>query len=200
MTEQPLFSRLEADRILKRASEIEGSEGARSLSLDELRSIAGEAGFGPQAVDRAIAEARRVASADTGPPPVRRWGLVITHLATLRSVPVEASSEQLTRVVRLFHPYLDGPAQVRLEEGQLTWRDRKGIEFTVGSAAGTTEIRVYVSKLLVRRGRWMGWVKAAADRLETLVCLAAAQGSRAAQPNPRLLVRQGGRTPGSEGP
>ena len=65
--------------------------------------------------------------------------------------------------------------RVKLEEQQLAWRDRKGLEFTVRSASGTTEIEVYVSKLLLRRGRWMGWVKAAADRLETLVFLSATQ-------------------------
>jgi hypothetical protein len=41
------------------------------------------------------------------------------------------------------------------------------------SAGGTTEIRVFVSKVLLRRGRWMGWVKSAADRLETLTLLVA---------------------------
>ncbi|MGD8361987.1 MAG: hypothetical protein PVJ04_11225 [Gemmatimonadota bacterium] len=175
MTEQPLFTKTDADRILKRAAEIEGSEETRSLSLTELRSIAGEAGFGQQAVDRAIAEARRVASADKHSPPVRRSGLVISHLSTTRSVPVEASSEQLMRAVRLLQPYREGPVRVKLEERQLAWRDRKGLEFTVRSSSGTTEIRVYVSKLLLRRGKWMGWVKAAADRLETLVFLSATQ-------------------------
>ena len=186
MTTRPEFSKTEADRILKRAAEIEGSEETRSLSLAELRSIAGEAGFGLQAVDRAIAEARLSVSADTQPPPVKRWGIIISHIATTRSVPLEASSEQLMRAVRLFQPYREGLAQVKLEEHQITWRDRKGIEFTVGSAAGTTEIRVYVSKLLVRRGKWTGWVKAAADRLETIVSLVATQGSSTAQsPLPR---------------
>jgi hypothetical protein len=36
-----------------------------------------------------------------------------------------------------------------------------------------TQIRVFVSKILVRRGRWMGWVNAAADTLESLVSLVA---------------------------
>jgi len=177
MTEQPLFTKTDADRILKRAAEIEGAEETRSFSLAELRSIAGEAGFGQQAVDRAIVEARRVASAGRHPPPVRRSGLVISHLSTTRSVPVEASSEQLMRAVRLLQPYREGPVRVSLEEQQLAWRDRKGLEFTVRSSSGTTEIEVFVSKLLLRRGKWMGWVKAAADRLETLVFLSATQTS-----------------------
>ena len=59
MTSSPLFSKAEADRILKRAAEIEGSGTADPLTVAELRSIAGEAGFGAAAVDRAIAEARR---------------------------------------------------------------------------------------------------------------------------------------------
>lgn len=170
-----MFSKIEADRILKRAAELEGSGKADPLSVSELRSIAGEAGFGPSAVDRAIAEARHAASAEAHRPPVQRSGLVWINLSTLRSVPVEISSEQLMRAVRLFQPYREGPAQVKLEEHQITWRDGKGIRFAVTSSEGTTRIRVFLSKFLLRRGRWMGWVKSAADRLETLVAMVAAQ-------------------------
>ena len=171
----PMFSKIEADRILKRAAEIEGSEDAGPLTVDELRSIAGEAGFGSQAVERAIAEAQQATSTEVRRPPVQRSGVVIAHLSTIRSVPVEVSSEQLMRAVRLFQPYREGPAHVKLEEHQITWRDRKGIRFTVTSAGGVAEIRVVVSKMRFRRGRWMGWGKSAADRLETLVFLVATQ-------------------------
>jgi hypothetical protein len=57
------------------------------------------------------------------------------------------------RTVRLFQPYREGPAQVKLEEHQITWRDRKDTSFSVMSPARTTEIRVFVSKLLACRGR-----------------------------------------------
>jgi hypothetical protein len=177
MTEPLMFSKLDADRILKRAAEIEGSEDAKPLSVAELRSIAGEAGFGSHAIERAIAEARRAASAETRRPPVQKTGLILTHLSTHRSVPVQVNSEQLMRAVRLFQPYREGPAQVKLEEHQITWRDGKGIRFTLNSAGGATEIRVFVTKVLIRRGRWIGWVKTAADRLETLVFLMATQDS-----------------------
>ncbi len=170
-----MFSKIEADRILKRAAEIEGSGNAEPLSVSELRSIAGEAGFGSAAVDRAIAEARRAASLEIHRPPVQRSGLIWINLSTLRSVPVEVTSEQLMRAVRLFQPYREGPAQVKLEEHQITWRDDKGLQFAVTSAEGNTRISVFLSKVLIRRGRWMGWVKSAADRLETLVLMVAAQ-------------------------
>lgn len=173
MTDPPMFSRIDADRILKRAGEIEGSEDARPLSVEELRLIAGEAGFGAQAVERAIAEAQQAATTEVHRHPVHRWGVVVTHLSTIRSVPLEVSSEQLMRAVRLFQPYREGPAHVKLEEDQITWRDRKGIRFTATSGGGVTEIQVSVSKILLRRGRWVGWVKSAADRLETLVFLVA---------------------------
>lgn len=173
MSDLPVFSRIDADRILQRATEIEGSEDSRRLTLGELRSIAGEAGFGPGAVDRAIAEARAAAPVDGRRPPVQRSGFLVTHLSTAREVPSSISSEELMRVVRLFQPYREGPAQVKLEEHEITWRDRKGLQFTVTSGAGVTEIRVFVSKILVRRGRWTAWVKAAADRLEMLVRLVA---------------------------
>ena len=144
MTYPPVFSKTDADRILKRAAEIEGSEDSGPLSADEIRSIAGEAGFGSQAVERAIAEAQKVASKEVHRPPVQRSGIVIIHLSTLRTVPFEVSTEELMRAVRLFQPYREGPAQVKLEEHQITWRDRKGILFTVTSAGGITEIRVFV--------------------------------------------------------
>jgi len=185
MTDPPVFSKIDADRILKRAAEIEGSEDAKPLTVAELRSIAGEAGFGSHAVERAIAEAKRAAATDTRRPPVQRSGVIITHFSTIRSVPLEVSSEQLMRAVRLFQPYREGPAQVKLEEHQLTWRDRKGIRFTVTSSGRGTEIRVLVSKFLARRGRWMGWVKASADRLETLVFMVATQD----EPNPQLQAK-----------
>jgi len=111
-------------------------------------------------------------------PPVQKWGLVVTHLSAIREIPTEIGPDQLMRVVRLFQPYRDGAPQVVLEEHEVSWRDRKGIRFAVTSGGGITEIRVYASKLLLRRGRWMGWVRAAADRLETLILLVAEQDER----------------------
>ncbi len=166
-----MFSKIEADRILKRAAEIEGSEDGRPLSIDELRSIAGEAGFGTEAIERAIQEARQAAPPEGLHHPVQKSGLVITDLSTIRTVPIQISSEQLMKAVRLFQHYREGPAQVSLGENQITWRDRKGLRFTVTSAGGATEIRVFVSVFFLLRGRWMGWVKSAADRLEALVFL-----------------------------
>jgi len=122
-------------------------------------------------VERAIAELREATSLEVVQTPVQKWGLLITHLSTLREIPVELSSDQLMRTVRLFQPYREGPAHVKLEERELTWRDQKGLRFSLTSSGGVTEVRVHLSKVLLRRGRWMGWVKAAADRLETLVLL-----------------------------
>lgn len=173
MTDPAVFTKLDADRILRRAAEIEGSGDSGRLTVEELRSIAGEAGFGAAAVERAIAEARATSQPQIRRPPVQKWGIVMTHLSALRELPLEVGTEQLMNAVRLFQPYRDGPAQVKLEEREITWRDRRGLQFSLISAGGITEIRVYVSKFLLRRGRWMGWVKAAADRLETLVLLSA---------------------------
>jgi hypothetical protein len=166
-----MFSSTEADRILKRAAEIEGSEELKPLTHDEIRSIAREAGFGTQAVERAISEAALAAPRPGHPQPVQRSGLVITRISAMRSIPLMLTSEQLMRAIRLFQPYRDGSAHVKLEEDRITWRDRKGLVFTLRSVGGITEIHVYVGKLLIRRGRWMGWVKAAADNLEALILL-----------------------------
>ena len=173
MAELPLFNKIDADRILKRAGDIEGSEDSSPMSVAELRAIAEEAGFGTRAVERAIAEALQTGPTGARRTPVTKSGWVITYLATTRALPIELSSEQLLRAVRLFHPYREGPANVSLGEHQTTWRDRKGLRFNLMSTGGVTEIRVYVSKPLLRKGRWMGWVKAAADRLESLVFLVA---------------------------
>ncbi len=175
MFDSPMFSKLEADRILKRAAEIEGSDDTGPLTVDELRSIAGEAGFGSHAVERAIVEAQRAGTTEVRRHPVQKSGLVFTHLSTFRAIPIEISSDQLMKAVRLFPPYREGPAQVNLGDHQITWRDSKGLGFTVTSAGGVTEVRVYASKFFIRRVTWMKWVKSAADRLEELVFLVAAR-------------------------
>lgn len=171
-----MYSKADADRILKRAAEIEGAEDPKRLSAEELRSIAGEAGFGSRAVDKALAEAKEFSLRRVPPQPVLRSGLVITRLSVSRTVPAELGSEQLMRAIRLFQPYREGAAQIRLEEDRLTWRDRKGLTFTVWSGGGVTEIHVFVSKILIRRNRWAGWVKAAADRLEALTLMVSDRG------------------------
>ena len=175
MSDVTLFSKVEADRILKRAAEIEGSDDAGPVTVDELRSIASEAGFGAQAIDRAIAEARRAEAASAHRHEAQKRGLVFRHFSTSRSVPVEIDSEQLMRAVRLFQPYRDGPAHVNLGVNGITWRDRKGLRFAVSSSGGVTEIKVEVSRILIRRRRWMAWLHSAADRLETLILLMASR-------------------------
>ncbi len=171
--DSPMFSKTDAQRILARAAEIEGSDDTGPLTADELRSIAGEAGFGRQAVERAITEARQTGAPDVHRNPVNRSGLVITRLSTIRTIPIELTSDQLIRVVRLFQPYRDGQAKVGLAEHQITWRDQKGIRFAVESTGGITQIRVFLSRPILLRGRWMGWENEAANRLETLVFLVA---------------------------
>ena len=170
-----MFSKIDADRILRRAAEIEGSDDHGPLTVDELRSIAGEAGFGSQAVERAIVEAQQAGPTEVHRHPVQKSGVLITHLSTIRAIPIAITSDELMTAVRLFQPYREGPAHVDLGEQQIAWRDRKGLRFAVTSAGGVTEIRVLVSKFLIRRGKWMGWVKSAADRLEALVYLVSAR-------------------------
>lgn len=193
MNDPSVFSRYDADRILRRAAEIEGSEDAKALSLDELRSIAGEAGFAPGTVERAIAEVRDADMAAVKRPPVQTSGLIFLHLSAVREIPVGLSGEQLMRVVRLFHPYREGSVKVEFEDQEMVWRDRKGLKFAIGSAGGVTALRVYVARPILRRGRWRGWVKAAADRLEMLTLMVArqdgARGSKALPPPPESSPR-----------
>lgn len=168
-----MFSKVEADRILKRAAELEGSDDPGPVTLDDLRSIAREAGFGAQAIDRAIAEAQQTASANAYRHGVQSSGILVRHLSTSRSIPVEISSEQLNRAVRLFQPYREGDVQIQLGPQSIKWRDRKGLRFTVTSVGGVTEIDVYVGRPILRKRRWINWVQTSADRLESLILLVA---------------------------
>lgn len=156
---------------------MEGADDERSLSLAEVRAIAGEAGFAPHTLERAIAETHALLPAPRRQDPVKRSGLLWVHLSATRDIPMALNGEQLQRVVRMFHPYREHPQRVAFEELEITWRDRKGIQFAVASAAGVTEVRVYVSGLLPRRERWARWVKDAADRLEALAVVIAGQPS-----------------------
>ncbi len=177
MAESPTFTKFDADKILRRAAELDGSDDGRFLTVDELRSIAGEAGLGSSAVNRAIAEVRSASPTGVSRPPVQQWGIVKTNLSVIREIPLPLSSDQLLRLVRLVQPYRDGPAQVELQADEITWRDRRGLRFAVTSAGGATEVRVYTSRYALRRGRWRKWVEAAVDRLETLVFLVADPGA-----------------------
>jgi len=175
MTNLPSFSKGDADRILRRAAEIDGSEEAGPVSVEELRSIAREAGFGTQAGDRAIAEAQQAAVAQIRRNPVQKSGIIWVFMSTARTLPVELSSDQLMRAIRLCAPYREGPPQVKLQVDRITWRDRRGLHFTVTPGGGVTEIGVVVSRPLIRRSRMKGWIKQAADRLEALILMVASQ-------------------------
>ncbi len=179
MNNPPGFSKLDVDRILRRAAEIDGSDDAGPVSVDEIRSIAREAGFDKRSIDLAIVEVQE-AAVTVRRHPIQKTGIVIVHVSAVRTIPRDTSSDQLMTAVRLFQPYREGPAQVKLEEDQIRWRDRRGLDFSASSSAGVTEIRVMVSRVMVRRRRWIGWVKAAADQLEALVVLVANSGERGA--------------------
>lgn len=192
MSDLSMFSKVEADRILKRAAELEGSDDPGPLTIDDLRSIASEAGFGAQAVERAIAEAQQMATASAYRYRVHGSGLVFRHLSTSRSVPVEITSDQLMQAVRLFQPYREGQAHVTLAPKAISWRDRKGLRFTVTSTGGVTEIDVYVGRAMLRRRRWTSWVQSAADRLETLILLMATRDLPRGARGRQARVPQGG--------
>lgn len=174
MSTPPLFTRAEADRILRRASEIEGAGEEKLLSVAEVRSIGVEVGFSSQTLERAIADVQ-AASLSPRRGPLQKSGLFIVHLSTVREIPVQMDADQLMRVVRLFHPYRVGAPQVKLDDVEISWRERRGLRFAISSADGCTEIRVYVAGILLRRGRWREWVRTAADRLEALATLVATQ-------------------------
>lgn len=152
---------------------MEGAGDERSLSLAEVRAIGGEAGFAPHTLERAIAETPALLPAPRRQDPVKRSGLIWVHFSATRTISVALNGEQLQRVVRMFHPYREYPERVVLDDLEITWRDRKGIQFAVASSAGVTEVRVYVSGFLPRRERWGRWVADAADRLEGLAVVIA---------------------------
>ena len=76
MSEHPRFEDAEAQRIIKRAAEIDAQK-SQSLDAKALREIAAEAGISPAAVDQAIHEGLQPVA------PKRSWvarhpGLLIT--------------------------------------------------------------------------------------------------------------------------
>jgi len=73
-----MFSKLDTNQILRRAVEIEGSDDAAPITIAKLRSIAGEVGFGSQAVERAIPEIQQASSAVARQHSVQKSGLVVT--------------------------------------------------------------------------------------------------------------------------
>ena len=152
------------------------SRDGRALTVTELRGIAGEAGFGTPAVERAIAEALEQSRAEPRRSPIEKRGFIRLQVWTLRTIPIELTSDQLLYTLRLLQPYHHGPPRVAVEEGQLTWRDGKGLIFHLQSGPGVTELRVRISKItLFRRRRLLRWIGSAADRLETLLTLVAAR-------------------------
>lgn len=165
------LSRSDVDEVLRRAAEIEGAREDAGVSMAQLRSIGVEAGFSPETLERAIAEVQAHRGGVRRPDPVRRSGLVWVHVSAAREVPRALDMDQLVRVMRLFQPYRETPRQVELEPREVSWRDGKGIRFTVASAGGISEVRVYVSGLLLRRRRWMRWVEEAVERLASLAAL-----------------------------
>lgn len=146
-----------------------------------------------QSLERAYMES---AEGSSRPAPVHRQGLIIVRMWTVRAVPVELNSDQLLRAVRLAQHYREGPPQIRLDERQITWRDRQGIIFHLESADGRTEVRVRVSRFLLRRARMDRWVRAAADRLAAIIRLVG-EGEEPARPaslpRPPRSQRQGAR-------
>jgi hypothetical protein len=132
-------------------------------------------GFSPQAIDRAISEAKQAAAISAERQRVQVTGRVIRHVTAVRSIPVEITADQLMQAVRLFQPYRDGQAHVKLGRAAITWQDRKGLTFRVTSAGGVTEVAVTVTWFVIRRKRWTNWVQTAADRLESLILLMAAR-------------------------
>ncbi len=183
MAESSVFSKMDADRILQRAAEIDSADEGRPLSAPELRGIAAEAGFNPRAVERAIAEALQRGPVGTERTPVEKRGLIRPTFSTRRTVPIQLTSEQLWEAIRLFTPYREGPAQIELGEGGMVWRDRKGLRFEIITHPAKTELRVRLRKFaLLRSGRLFDWVNASADRLESLLILVASRNMAAIAP------------------
>lgn len=76
MSEHPGFGDAEAQRIIKRAAEID-AQRAGSLDAQSLREIAAAAGISPAAVDQAIAEGLQPAQPKRRPWLLRHPALVV---------------------------------------------------------------------------------------------------------------------------
>ena len=136
------FSDREVALVLRRAAEIESTEGglAGGASRAEIVTIANEAGIGEAAVEQALAEL----SADGGltgnsffPPSSRRATRVVPH--TL-------SREHLARLVQRVEDRVGRPGTVTEALDTVRWTSTVGVrttQVTLSSADGQTRIGVH---------------------------------------------------------
>lgn len=132
------LSRADADRILQRAVELEGDDSGGSLTPDELRSAAAQAGIDLEAVERAIAEVREEAWKG------RRSGEGDRETTVLeeRVVPVKLSGRELGWMIHLLNRLDEAGDDVRWEDGLLTWRRKDGVTVAIRPGPRGTHISV----------------------------------------------------------
>ncbi len=170
----------DADRILKRAAELESAETSDPLSVDEIRAVAEEAGYDPSTVERAISE-----TLDPAPQPldnVQTSGFLATRFHTTRSIPVQLTAKELMKAVELLMPYFEAPPEVKFRKGSLVWRDRRKLRFELDPGLDAVGLQVSSPRLMGQKARWKDWVGKAADQLEAMIRYAASERAKGSGP------------------
>jgi len=150
MSTERSFSDREVALVLRRAAEIEASEGlsAGGISESELLAIAGEAGIGGEAVGRALAELRTEAAV-TGstflPPSSRR---------AARVAPGSLGREEMATLVRSIEDRIGRPGTVTEALDTVRWTSASSMWTTqVSLSSGGGESRVGVHERINDRAR-----------------------------------------------
>lgn len=146
------YSDEEVRKLLERATELQRTEPSRTdpsgLTLDELESIAREAGIDVDAVRRAAMEL------DTGVQPAPRWTRRLmgepAQVILERALPGEASREALEELVPLIQSVAEVVGRVTVAGRTLTWQARdptslRDLNVVVSVRSGETRVRVQES-------------------------------------------------------
>ena len=158
----------DADRILARAAEIESSKGRGVLSVDELRSIAAEAGFSTEALERAISETLRAPAPAPESDISVTSGLMVTRISATRTLNEALTPDEMIETAHLFTPYFEPTTAPRYSDGSVSWRDSRRIDLEISRVEGGTTIRVEFAALVVWTAPWKKKVVRAAEKLERL--------------------------------
>lgn len=136
------FTDREVALVLRRASEIDESEGpgsGKGLTLQDLRDIASEVGISPEAVTKAVASLDGTLGRDgsyLGAPLVQR---------AVRAVPIDLDPSSVAQLMRLVDERASGAGSVAEALGSVRWTSSASLRSTqvsVTPGPGETVIQV----------------------------------------------------------
>ena len=114
MVENRELSEAQANRVLDRAAEIEAVGTPDSVSVDDIRAAASEAGFSAAVIDQAIAETLRQSGTQEESLVVERgWG--VSRFRVSLTVNVTLTAGDVRQVAALSSAYFEQDPGVRID-------------------------------------------------------------------------------------